>query len=132
MLDIKITNINYNIDDDGNTRQIGTTFSGYEGNESVNANIPVTEEDLEKDVTFDDLTRKQIEALGRKKLAEITAVKQIKQVAYEIHSTQGRLFLCRKKMMRCEIWEQDSTQQVHITAIYDLLNLGVVCVDASS
>lgn len=75
MLDIKITNINYNIDDDGNTRQIGTTFSGYEGNESVNANIPVTEEDLEKDVTFDDLTRKQIEALGRKKLAEITAVK---------------------------------------------------------
>lgn len=75
MLDIKITNINYNIDDDGNTRQIGTTFSGYEGSESVNANIPVTEEDLEKDVTFDDLTRKQIEALGRKKLAEITAVK---------------------------------------------------------
>ena len=75
MLDIKITNINYNIDDDGNTRQIGTTFSGYEGNESVNANIPVTEEDLEKDVTFDDLTRKQIEELGRKKLAEITAVK---------------------------------------------------------
>ena len=75
MLDIKITNINYNIDDDGNTRQIGTTFSGYEGSESVNANIPVTEEDLEKDVTFDDLTRKQIETIGRKKLAEITAVK---------------------------------------------------------
>lgn len=75
MLDIKITNINYNIDDDGNTRQIGTTFSGYEGNESVNANVPVTEEDLEKDTTFDDLTRKQIEQIGRKKLAEITAVK---------------------------------------------------------
>ena len=132
MLDIKITNINYNIDDDGNTRQIGTTFSGYEGNESVNANVPVTEEDLEKDTTFDDLTRKQIEQIGRKKLAEITAVKQIKQVASEIHSTQGRLFLYRKKMMRCEIWEQNSTQQIHVAPIYDLLNLGVVCVDASS
>ena len=72
MLDIKINNINYNIDDNGNTKQIGTTFSGYEGSESVNANVPITEEDLEKDVTFDDLARKQIEALGRKKLAKLT------------------------------------------------------------
>lgn len=75
MLDIKLTNINYRIGDDGNTSEIGTSFSGYQGNESVNANMPLVAADLEEGTTLDDLSRKQIETLERKKLTDSVAVK---------------------------------------------------------
>ena len=75
MLEIKLTNINYRIGEDGNTSEIGTSFSGYQGNESVNANMPLVAADLKEGTTLDDLSRKQIEAAGRKKLADAVAIK---------------------------------------------------------
>ena len=44
-MDIKLTNINYRIDDEGNTTEIGTTFSGYSGGQSVNANMTLATAD---------------------------------------------------------------------------------------
>ncbi|EER75649.1 hypothetical protein [Weissella paramesenteroides] len=73
-MDIKLTNINYRIDSTGNTSEIGTAFSGYVDNDSVNANMALRPADLEDGVTLDDLSRKQIESLGRKKLADTVAV----------------------------------------------------------
>lgn len=73
-MDIKLTNINYRIDDEGNTTEIGTTFSGYSGGQSVNANMTLVTADLDEGASLDDLTRKQIEAAGRKKLADVVAV----------------------------------------------------------
>lgn len=73
-MDIKLTNINYRINDEGNTTEIGTTFSGYSGGQSVNANMTLATADLDEGASLDDLTRKQIEAAGRKKLADVVAV----------------------------------------------------------
>lgn len=73
-MDIKVTNINYRIDDEGNTTEIGTTFSGYSGGQSVNANMTLATADLDEGASLDDLTRKQIETLGRKKLADAVSV----------------------------------------------------------
>ena len=75
MLDIKLTGINYQIDENGNTTQISTAFSGYDMGENINANMVISATDLEKDTTLDDLSRKQIETEGRKKLAETVAIK---------------------------------------------------------
>lgn len=74
MLDIKLTGINYRIDENGNTTEVGTTFSGYGSGENVNANMVISAADLEEGTTLDDLSRKQIEAAGRKKLADAVAV----------------------------------------------------------
>ncbi|KAA8455235.1 hypothetical protein [Weissella paramesenteroides] len=73
-MNIKLTNINYRISSDGDTSEIGTSFSGYEGNENLTASMPLTIDDLESGTTLDDLSRKQIETLGRKKLADAVAV----------------------------------------------------------
>lgn len=75
MLDIKLTGINYRIDENGNTTEVGASFSGYANGENVNANMVISAADLEEGTTLDDLSRKQIEAAGRKKLADITVVK---------------------------------------------------------
>lgn len=42
--------------------------------ENVNANMVISEADLEEGTTLDDLSRKQIEASGRKKLADAVTV----------------------------------------------------------
>lgn len=70
MLDIKLTGINYRIDEDGNTTEVGTTFSGYGNGENVNASMVISTSDLDEGTSLDDLSRKQIEAAGRKKLAD--------------------------------------------------------------
>lgn len=75
MLEIKLTGINYRIDENGNTTEVGVSFSGYAHGENINANMVIFEADLEESTTLDDLSRKQIEAAGRKKLADITVVK---------------------------------------------------------
>lgn len=74
MLDIKLTGINYRIDENGNTIEVGTSFSGYANGENVNANMVISAADLKEGTTLDDLSRKQIEAAGRKKLADAVAV----------------------------------------------------------
>lgn len=70
-MEIKKSGINYKYEDDGATTQgVTVSYTGYdqEGN-SLNATAAITQADLKKDITFDDLTAKQIDALGRAKVA---------------------------------------------------------------
>lgn len=75
-MEIKITNINYRIDDNGATSAIAATFSGYESSESVNANVELQANMMSEDKTLDDLTRKEIEALSRDRLSELVKVEK--------------------------------------------------------
>lgn len=69
-MEIKKTGINYRYEDDGVTvSHIDISYSGYESNgDSINSTATVTADMLE-DVTFDDLTAKDLDKLGRSKIA---------------------------------------------------------------
>lgn len=74
-MEIKMSNLNYNFDNNGNTSSINISFSGNEGSNFVSATMVVTPDDLPQGVTsLDDLNRKQVMSLGREKLAKYTAL----------------------------------------------------------
>lgn len=60
----KMTALSYTINDDGSTKAISVTLTGYENGESVNVVVILTAENL------DDLTRKEIETQARSKASE--------------------------------------------------------------
>lgn len=45
----------------------------------INATIEIKQSELDNGQSFDDLTKKQIEAIGRKKLSDMTVVDDEKQ-----------------------------------------------------
>lgn len=72
---VKLVGINYNFNQDGSTKSVTTSFSGYENGESFNAVTLVEEGDL------DNMTRKEIVAASLAKVGawlpvEETPVKQ--------------------------------------------------------
>lgn len=70
-----MSNLNYNFDNNGNTSSINISFSGNEGSNFISATMVVTPDDLPQGVdTLDDLNRKQVQTLGREKLAKYTAL----------------------------------------------------------
>lgn len=74
-MEIKMSNLNYNFDNNGNTSSINISFSGNDGSNYVSATMVVTTDDLPQGVnTLDDLNRKQVLSLGREKLAKYTAL----------------------------------------------------------
>lgn len=74
-MQIKMSNLNYNFDNNGNTTSINISFSGNEGTNFISATMVVTPDDLPQGVdTLDDLNRKQVQTLGREKLAKYTAL----------------------------------------------------------
>lgn len=74
-MEIKMSNLNYNFDNNGNTSSINISFSGNENSNFVSATMVVTANDLPQGVTsLDDLNRKQVLSLGREKLAKYTAL----------------------------------------------------------
>ena len=74
-MEIKMNNLNYNFDNNGNTSSINISFSGNDGSNYVSATMVVTSDDLPQGVTsLDDLNRKQVLNLGREKLAKYTAL----------------------------------------------------------
>ena len=74
-MEIKMSNLNYNFDNNGNTSSINISFSGNEGTNFISATMVVTPDDLPQGVdTLDDLNRKQVQELGREKLAKYTAL----------------------------------------------------------
>lgn len=74
-MEIKMSNLNYNFDNNGNTSSINISFSGNEGSNYVSATMVVTTDDLPQGVdSLDDLNRKQVLNLGREKLAKYTAL----------------------------------------------------------
>lgn len=65
-MQIKMSNLNYNFDNNGNTTSINISFSGNEGSNFISATMVVTPDDLPQGVdTLDDLNRKQVQELGR-------------------------------------------------------------------
>lgn len=61
---------NFNTDGNGNTTGIPVSFENYPGDgNSLSATAVIVESDLDEGVTFDELNRKQIEAIGRKIIA---------------------------------------------------------------
>lgn len=74
-MQIKMSNLNYNFDNNGNTTSINISFTGNEGTNFISATMVVTPDDLPQGVdTLDDLNRKQVQELGREKLAKYTAL----------------------------------------------------------
>lgn len=72
-MDIKTNSLAYNFDSEGNTVSATVSFTGQEGSEYLNANMVVEKTDLAEGSNFDDLTKKEITILARKKLDAATA-----------------------------------------------------------
>ena len=63
------TSISYSIDGTGNTTSVIAGIRGEaEGKLAITANITIYPADLDKETTFDDLSKKQLFALATKKL----------------------------------------------------------------
>lgn len=54
---------------DGETSSAVINFDGYGNGNTLNSTIVITKDDLATGVSFDDLSKKSIEKLARKKLA---------------------------------------------------------------
>lgn len=78
-MDINTTRLAYQFDNDGQTESVQIAFNGNMSNNYINATIEIKQDELEDGQSFDDLTKKEIETLGRKKLSDITAVDEEKQ-----------------------------------------------------
>lgn len=74
-MDIKTTRLAYQFGNDGQTESVQIAFNGSMSANYINATIEIKQDELDNRQSFDDLTKKQIEAIGRKKLAELIAVK---------------------------------------------------------
>lgn len=72
MLEIKVTSIAYNLDQTSSaTTDVLVALQGYGATrESANLSVAITADDLTDGATLDDLSRKDIEVLARKKAAE--------------------------------------------------------------
>lgn len=71
-----LTNLNYTLDSEGNTTRVTASLQGtVEGKaDYLSSTISMTKEDLPEGSSFDDMTKKQLQALARTKLAAYTAV----------------------------------------------------------
>jgi len=78
-MDINTTRLAYQFGNDGQTESIQIAFNGNMSNNYINATIEIKQDELDNGQSFDDLTKKEIEAIGRKKLSDITAVDEEKQ-----------------------------------------------------
>lgn len=74
-MDINTTRLAYQFGNDGQTESVQIAFNGSMSANYINATIEIKQDELEDGQSFDDLTKKEIETLGRKKLSELTAVK---------------------------------------------------------
>ena len=74
-MDIKTTRLVYEFGDEGQTNQIQIGFSANETGAYFNSTLELYIEDLAEGQSFDDMSKKEIEQLGRKKLADLVAVK---------------------------------------------------------
>ena len=75
-MNVILTSLNYNFDADGNTTGVTASLQGnVEGKaDYLNARISMAKEDLPEGSGFDDMTKKQLQALACTKLAAYTAV----------------------------------------------------------
>lgn len=68
-MNLRVSNINYQIAQDETATSITTTISGNENGNYINATIAIVADDLPKDTeSLDDLTRKDIQKIALGKL----------------------------------------------------------------
>ena len=73
-MDLRVSNINYQIAQDETTTSISTTISGNENGNYINATIVMVAADLSSDKkTLDDLTRKDIQKIALGKLQTLVS-----------------------------------------------------------
>lgn len=68
---MKLTNIQYNFNEDGKTENITVSMQHNESPNYISASVQLTADDLTDSKTLDDLTRKQISDLAHAKLVKI-------------------------------------------------------------
>lgn len=68
---MKLTNIQYNFNEDGTTQSINVSMRFDASPNYASASIELSAPDLTDDKTLDDLTRKQISDLAHAKLVKI-------------------------------------------------------------
>lgn len=78
-MDINTTRLAYQFDNEGQTESVQIAFNGSMGANYINATIEIKQDELDSGQFFDDLTKKEIETIGRKKLSDITVVDEEKQ-----------------------------------------------------
>lgn len=73
-MDLRVSNINYQIAQDETTTSISTTISGNESGNYINATIMIVAADLPSGKeTLDDLTRKDIQKIALGKLQTLVS-----------------------------------------------------------
>lgn len=73
-MDLRVSNINYQIAQDETTNSISTTISGNESGNYINATIMIVAADLPSGKeTLDDLTRKDIQKIALGKLQTLVS-----------------------------------------------------------
>ena len=73
-MDLRVSNINYQIAQDETTSSISTTISGNESGNYINATIMIVAADLPSGKeTLDDLTRKDIQKIALGKLQTLVS-----------------------------------------------------------
>lgn len=68
---MKLTNIQYNFNENGETENITVSMQHNESPNYISASVQLTADDLTDGKTLDDLTRKQISDLAHAKLVKI-------------------------------------------------------------
>lgn len=73
-MNIIVSGITYSFDNEGNTKSVAVSLTGSVSMDNLNAYVHLEQADLASGQTFDDLSKKQIVVLAKKKLATYTAV----------------------------------------------------------
>lgn len=75
-MDIKVNNLGYNFDNEGNTAGVSVGFSGNDNRNYLTATIVLEQKDIPADTTLDDLSKKQLTEIARNKLSEYAQVEE--------------------------------------------------------
>lgn len=73
-MELRISNINYRLDEKGTTQSIQTSITGSENSDYVNATLGIVAADLPSGTeSLDDLTRKDIQKIALSKLQKLVS-----------------------------------------------------------
>lgn len=70
---INVTSLNYKFNTEGTTEAVTVGLNGYDNENTLSTTLTISDSDV-SDKTLDDVTRKELETIAKKKLAELTKV----------------------------------------------------------
>lgn len=73
-MDIKMMSLEYSFNNQGETDCVSANFNASQDKEYISARVCVKPSDLAEGQDIDNLSRKQLERLARKRLAEVAAI----------------------------------------------------------